>query len=354
MLPRRNRMTTFLLAPLLLTMSGPLSGQDEIVDLNFEQPPASGSDEARTLQSLKKIQGTGQFCQDGLYLMTHFGNREVLFEEENQRAIDEPMVNQTWRYCSLFSASNGTSVVMGRNWDNQTVGSIIVSLYRPTNGYASVSFTRSIDLGFGHKNLDEFMSSPFAKQLLLAPFYSQDGINEHGVAVGVAGVKQVSVKPGTGKKPVFISFLIRKILDQTKTIEEAVRLVDQFIPFDLDERSLNGHLLIADSSGKSVILEYVEDQWRAIRSDKAWQVLANKPIYNMPDTTLRRQCLRYRSMSETLEQSMGRVDWNAGLKILRDVEQKGTTWSVVYSLPTREVHFCVYQDRSRVYHLKGF
>jgi len=151
---------------------------------------------------------------------------------------------------------------------------------------------------------------------------------------------------------VFITFLIRKILDQTKTIEEAVDLVERYIPFDLDKNSLNAHLFIVDSSGRSVILEYVQDQWRKIYPDKSWQALTNRRIYNVSDANLRKKCRRYRSISETLENTKGNVAWKAGMKILQDVTQKGTTWSVIYSPPTKELYFSVYQKWDNIYHLK--
>ena len=47
-------------------------------------------------------------------------------------------------------------------------------------------------------------------------------------------------------------------------------------------------------------------------------------------------------------------EWKAGLKILQDVRQKGTTWSVVYSLKSKELYFSVYQNWDKVYHLREF
>ena len=42
------------------------------------------------------------------------------------------------------------------------------------------------------------------------------------------------------------------------------------------------------------------------------------------------------------------------LKILQDVSQKGTTWSVIYSLKSKELHFSVYQNWTNIYQLKIF
>ncbi len=351
-----KKKTIFLTAISLFMISGFVPAQNEIIDLKFEHPPISDSDTSRTLQSLVKVRAISEtYSTGGLYLMTHYGDREELFQKENQKAIDNPMRNQTWRYCSVFSATTENSVIMGRNWDNQNVGSVIVNLYYPPKGYASISFSRAIDMGFPlNVDLEDFKSSELGNKLLLAPFYAMDGINEHGLAVSVAGVKQITVKPKSDKESVCITFLMRKILDQAKNVEEAVNLVEKYIPFDLDKNSLNCHLFIADSSGKSVILEYVEDQWKRIYGDKSWQVLTNKPIYKVSDANLREKCWRYRTISDTLEKTRGNVDWKAGMKILQDVRQKGTTWSVVYSLTSKELYFSVYQNWDKIYHLISF
>lgn len=348
--------TVLLTVVILLTVSGFVTAQDKVIELKFGQPPVSDSDASRTLQSLIKVRDISEtYSTGGLYLMTHFGDREELFQKENQELIDNPFINQSWRYCSLFAAATENSVIMGRNWDNQNVGSIIVSLYHPPTGYSSISFSRAIEMGFPlNVDLEGFKSNELGNKLLLAPFYAMDGINEHGLAVAVAGVNDTTVKPKSGKELVFISFLIRKILDQTKTIEEAVNLVEKYVPFLLDKNSLQGHLLIVDSSGKSVILEYVQDQWKKIYPDKSWQILTNRPIYNVPDANLKKKCWRYRSISQTLEKTKGNVDWKASLKILQDVTQKGTTWSVIYSPTTKELYFSVYQEWDKIYHLISF
>lgn len=351
-----KKKTIFFIVILVIMISGLVSAQDKVIELKFVKPPVSDSDVTRTLKSLVRARAISEtYSTGGLYLITHYGDREELFQKENQKAIDNPLRNQTWRYCSVFSATTENSVTMGRNWDNQNVGSIIVSLYHPPKGYASISFSRAIDMGFPlNVDLLDFKSNELGNKLLLAPFYAMDGINEPGLAVAVTGVRQTTVKPKSGKESVCITFLIRKILDQTKNIEEAVVLVEKYIPFDLDKNSLNCHLFIADSSGKSVILEYVEDQWKRIYGDKPWQVLSTRPVYNVPDAKLRDQCWRYRSMSDTLEKTEGNVDWKAGMKILQDVTQKGTTWSVVYSLKSKELYFSVYQNWNIIYHLETF
>ncbi len=334
-----------------LVAAGCAQPAGRVVDLEFLQAPDAGSDTARTLASLVKVQGTGQFREDGLYLITQFGDRRELFERENQRAMDHPMLEQTWRHCSVFSVRDEESTIVGRNWDNQNVGSIIVSLSRPPGGYASISFSRSIDIGFGHKDLQEVATGPFEDKLLLVPFYAMDGINEHGLVVAVAGNSQTDVVADPQRPPIFIPYLIRTLLDETRTVEEAVDLAGRYAPFDVDRRMLVSHLLVADPSGRSVVLEYEGDHWETTYGRDLRQVMTTRPVHGVSDAQLREKCWRYRGISEALEKPGAYLGWPEAMEILRGVAQKGTTWSVVYSLASKELYFSVYQDWGTTYHL---
>jgi hypothetical protein len=346
-MPFNSAKTGIFLAAIILSLaiSGFAAAQGGITELAFGEPDPTDVDVFRTLQSVVRV-------TDGLYLMSHYGDRAALFERENRRAIDDPLLNDRSRHCSVFSTTTGKAVVMGRNWDNENVGAIIVSLYYPPGKYASISFCRSVDLGFGKGvELERITSLEIGRRLLLAPFHAMDGINSHGLAVGVAATRQTAVGPESGKELVYLPFLIRTILDQAKNVDEAAKLVESVIPFDIDEHSVSSHLFVVDASGRSVILEYEEDQWRTVFADRSWQVMSTKPVYNVPDADLRENCWRYRGMSEALESAAGDVDWRGGMRMLRDVEQKGTTWSIVYLPMTREVYFSVYKQWDDIYHL---
>ncbi len=341
---------------LLLFLSGYLLAEERVIELDFKSVPDSASGSSSTLASLLKVRDIGEkYATGGLYLITHRGDFDSLFNKANQNAVDHPMINESWRYCSVFASSTDSSPLMGRNWDNQNVGSIIVSLCLPAKGHASVSFSRAIDMGFPlNVDLADFSSTDLGRNLLLAPFHAMDGMNEYGLAVAVAGVRQTEVRPQSGRKLVFVPYLIRKLLNEASNVQEAAALVQDCIPFDLDKNSLNSHLLVADSSGRSVIFEYCEDQWRFIYGDGPWQVLTNKPVFRVPDSLLRETCWRYRSLSENLASRHSSLEWRASLDLLKEVQQKGTTWSVVYSTRTQELHFSIYQDWSVTYRLRPF
>jgi len=340
---------------LFLIVSGPVFGQGQIIDVNFAEIQGSDSKNEKILKSIVKVRGISeQYATGGLYLMTHSGSLDDLFQKENQKLIDHPWIEQTWRFCSIFSTPTDNGVVIGRNWDNQNVGSIIVSYYKPDNGYSSVSFLRAIDMGFPlNVDLVKMAKTPLGEKLLVAPFYAYDGMNEHGLCAMVTGINSVKVSPEKGKESIFIGYIIRKLLDNSKTVDEAVKLVENYIPFDITPSEINCHFLVSDANGKSVILEYIDNEWKKIYSGKKWQLMTNKVIYNVTDSALREKCWRYKSMSSTLDKNKGQVTWLQGIQILKDVSQEGTTWSVIYLPNSKELYFSVYQSWDKIYHIKG-
>lgn len=330
--------------------------QGQIIDVNFTKIQGPDTNPEKTLRSIVKVRDISeQYATGGLYLMTHYGNLDELFKKENQKLIDHPWIDQTWRFCSIFSTTTENGVVIGRNWDNQNVGSIIVSYYKPDNAYASVSFLRAIDMGFPlNLRLDEMAQTPFGEKLLVAPFYAYDGMNEYGLCAMVTGVNSVKVSPKEGKESIFIGYIVRKLLDHTKTVDEAIKFVEDYIPFDLTPTEINCHFLVSDADGKSVILEYQDNEWKKTYPDKKWQVMTNRVIYQVPDTQLREKCWRYDAISAFLDKTNGNVNWNDGMQILKDVSQDGTTWSAIYLPNSNELYFSVYQSWDKIYHIQDF
>jgi len=333
-------------AILMLTLALPVAAAD-VIDLDFVEPHAGDSGVARVLNTVTRV-------DKGLYLMTVEGDFEELYAAENQVQIDDPLIDprNRARHCSAFRASGGDAVMMGRNWDNENVGSIIATLYRPDTGYVSISFCRAIELGFCKPiDLAEIESEEIGRRFLLAPFYSMDGVNERGLAVAVTGYPTTTVNEKDGAEPIFVSFLIRKMLDQCTTVDEAIALAENCVPFILDVNTNASQLLVVDADGASAILAYDDDQWLIVRGEGAWQALSTKPVYGVSDAQQRKNCWRHASMAGTLRAIEGVADYEATLAILEDVNQKGTTWSIAFNLTERELHFSVYQDWDTVYYL---
>ena len=95
---------------------------------------------------------------------------------------------------------------------------------------------------------------------LAAPYAPLDGVNDAGVACGIfmsyqGDGKGTATDIDTEKPDLTSTTLLRLILDYADSVEDAVALVEQY---DLhDSTNCVFHYMIADSTGRSAILEWV-------------------------------------------------------------------------------------------------
>ncbi len=161
--------------------------------------------------------------------------------------------------CSSFTCQSSDGIrYFGRNYDFSTTTAMIVRT-NPSNGrYASIS---SVDLQFlgisDGIHLDSFMQKIIC---LAAPYVPLDGINEKGVSCGIYMSYQgkdnaTPTNQMTDKPDMTSTTMLRMILDYAASVDEAIDLVSQY---DLhDSASTSFHYMVADSTGKSAILEWV-------------------------------------------------------------------------------------------------
>ena len=148
-------------------------------------------------------------------------------------------------------------VYFGRNFDWKKDRAVIVHTV-PKNGYESLS-TCDIDfLGFG----DDYSpdgSMPERIQTLAAIYVPVDGMNEKGLVIAdlMAGDDEETHQK-TDKPDLTTTTAIRLLLDRAANVDEAIELLKQY-----DMNSSIGaahHFAIADKSGKSVVVEYVNGE----------------------------------------------------------------------------------------------
>ena len=162
--------------------------------------------------------------------------------------------------CSSFTCQDAAgNRYFGRNYDFSTTTGMIVRTNPGDGRYASIS---SVDLQFlGIKNgapLDSLMQKIICLAATYAPL---DGVNEAGVACGIYMTYQgddddvTATNQNTAKPDLTSTTMLRLILDYASSVEEAVALVQQY---DLhDSANTSFHYMVADSTGKSAILEWV-------------------------------------------------------------------------------------------------
>lgn len=159
--------------------------------------------------------------------------------------------------CSTISIQNtGGGYLFGRNFDWQNCDALIVASY-PKDGYASIS---TVNLGFIRQGAGIASSMLTDEILTVAALYAPlDGMNETGLCVSVNMIEDnATIQQNTGKADITTTTAIRMMLDKAATTDEALELLGQY---DL-HASMNYmiHFAIADSTGKSVAVEYIDNE----------------------------------------------------------------------------------------------
>lgn len=165
--------------------------------------------------------------------------------------------------CSTLTARNEKGGVMyGRNFDWMECTAMVIKS-KPANGYASVSTVNLdfLDLGTEY-DPDKILSRVISAASLYAPM---DGINEEGLCVAVLMIDDPeATDQDTGKPGITTTTAVRLLLDKAANVEEAIGLLEQY-----DMHASAGmmlHLALIDQSGRSVAVEYVNNEMSVIET----------------------------------------------------------------------------------------
>lgn len=272
--------------------------------------------------------------------------------------------------CSAFTADTQSGDrVFGRNYDFSATNTAIVYTDPGEGRHASYS---TIDLSFLGLDADKDVETIGQKFLTLAaPYVPLDGINDAGVACGIfmsyqGEGKGTPTDTQTDKPDLTSTTLLRLILDYADSVEDAVALAQQY---DLhDSASSCFHYMVADSTGRSAILEWVGTDadhdadgaqrqlnvlWNdtdALSDSADWQVVTNfikTPGYYDGTAAERKGLDRYEHLAAALRETDGIVaDKDAAMDLLASVGRRtwnnddsnsNTVHSVVYDLTDKSV-----------------
>jgi hypothetical protein len=172
------------------------------------------------------------------------------------------------------------------------------------------------------------------RPLLQAPHWPFDGMNEHGLAVGMAAVPQGHLPRDPDKRTIGSLGIIREILDHARDADEALALLEAY---NIDmEGGPDLHYLVADRSGRSLLVEFYRGQIIVTPNEQPWH-LATNFVRASVESPSDAGCWRYDQIEGTLSQALGRLDAAGALDLLAQVSQANTQWSVVYGLSTGDV-----------------
>ncbi|MFC7614568.1 carcinine hydrolase/isopenicillin-N N-acyltransferase family protein [Actinokineospora soli] len=159
-------------------------------------------------------------------------------------------------------------------------------------------------------------------------------MNDKGLVVGMATVPNAQPTSSPDRPVVGSVRIQRMMLDRAATVEEAIKVFNEYTVDFTDSPPL--HYLIADAAGNSAILEFVDGELQVSRDSSPWQAMVN---YRWFGSTPEEQQAdhRYNALSSTLTSVGGKLDTRAAMSLLADVQQGHTQWSIVYGQRTGKV-----------------
>jgi hypothetical protein len=96
------------------------------------------------------------------------------------------------------------------------------------------------------------------------------------------------------------------------------------------------HYLIADPSGRSVLVEFYQGEMVIMPNETPWHLATNFLRASVGESAAG-QCWRYDRISQRLTAAQGRMTTPGAMQLLSDVSQEGTQWSIVYRMSTGDV-----------------
>lgn len=253
--------------------------------------------------------------------------------------------------CSLFTVLlDDEQQLYGRNFDWRFSPALLL-FTDPPDGYASVSMVDIDYLGFEGQSVFNLtdLSPDELEGLLDAPLIPFDGMNEHGLAIGMAAVPDSDVPPDPDKETIGSIGIIREILDHARTVDEAIAIMESHnINFGGGPTI---HYLIADAVQDSALVEFYDGKMRIIKPDQPWHSATNF-LRSSVDDPKDGSCWRYNKINTRLQATQGKLDSTSAMELLSEVAQENTQWSVVYHMARGEVSIAMGGDYTQVYTFK--
>jgi len=332
-------------------------------------PPASTStlspaDETLSADEIATLSSIEQVDDYPLYAMHYVGvyASPTLMEEDLSKSLSIdlrlPEACQADWGCALFAALGDAEMrLYGRNFDWRF--SPALQLFTdPPDGYASVSMVDIAYLGFEGDQSKHLLDLSLSERraLMGAPALPFDGMNEKGLAIGMAAVPPGDMQPDSGKRTIDELAVIREILDHASTVDEAVEIL---AGYNIDMGNVPLHYLVASATGEAALVEFYQGEMRVFHNEDPWQ-LATNFLVAATDRNPQGQCPRYDRISQRLQETGGQLSAQEALSLLADVSQdhpqegSNTQWSIVYDMSGGDVNIVMgmkYANGAHILHL---
>lgn len=258
--------------------------------------------------------------------------------------------------CSTFYAETPEKgYIFGRNLDNQTTDLAVIKT-SPKGDYSSVSVVNLSFLGYNETYTPDKLMDRI--NTLATAYFPLDGVNEKGLAVGVLQLQAPATAQDSDKPDVGTTLAIRAMLDKCATVDEAIELLKSFDMYAAAKGCY--HFQIADATGESVVVSYVNNEMVITEKEKGFIAATNFYLHDVPFEYDAQGMDRYEILEKTLTKKKSVLTADEGMELLNavritgtDPDAKGrvysTQWSSIYDLTNPSLSLCADMNYDDVY-----
>jgi predicted choloylglycine hydrolase len=244
--------------------------------------------------------------------------------------------------CSTFFARTPEGdYILARNLDT-TIAIPFVLKTNSKNGFRTVGMANLQSLGWNNANLVSKFTA------LAAPYYTFDGMNEKGVAIGSLSVPVGSKSNINDNKITLYDYsVIRLTIEKAKSLEDAIK---QLLQYNVKmEDKYPSQYMIADAGGNCAVIGYVDGSMKVVEKEGNYQIATNMLLYNNKNH-LGYSSERYKAFEKVLSETDGIISVEDALKLLIEHTVPGDAqWSSVYNLTDKTMSVKFYGDYENTY-----
>jgi hypothetical protein len=220
--------------------------------------------------------------------------------------------------CSAVTIAFDGKIVLGSNDDNQET--VKLSITPARDGlFGRICIVRDTVPGW----------TPFALRCM----------NDQGVALTMASVPETKT-PYDPAKPHFRHNFLERIASEAENVNQVVSMVRAYtLP---EQHGAYVHMMVADRSGDSAVIEWVDNEVRVLRRDGAFQVMTNSFLSKVdpspnPKTRLSRGSLIAGGAKEASIASVAAVLKEMTVHAMFHGKEVSTNESVAWDLTSRKI-----------------
>lgn len=258
--------------------------------------------------------------------------------------------------CCSITAENAGSAggkIYGRNFDYPNNSAMIIHT-KPAEGYESVStcYPYFVTGKTPWAPESEMERTVVGLSSIFAPL---DGMNTEGLYISILQLdKESTNQTDPNKKDVTTTVAVRYILDNAASVEEALEILEGFNMHNVFKTAY--HYAIADNTGKSVVVEYINNEMKVTDAKVVTNHYLTDNIAKPLPAETKSSMIRYKAAydaGEAAEWIMTPEQVRDALKAAKAIRAEGdknpiwSIWSAVFEPKAKKVTYYFREDYTK-------